>query len=304
MRTRALRAVGVGAAALLGVCSTALSALAGGAVEDSSPAPSALASADVPAAWLGLTEAAAATCPGLSWSVLAAIARVESDFGADDATSSAGAEGPMQFLRATFAAYDHPIPADPIPNPPAGAAPASIDDPTDAVFAAARMLCADGAADPTQLAGAVWDYNHSGAYVAEVVALARGYAAGGGSAGAAVAAYARSQIGVAYRYGAESAGVGFDCSGLAAWAWAQAGVALPRSAQEQFDAGPPIESDQVGPGDLVFFGSSADAVTHVGIAIGDGLMVDAPHAGAAVRVDEIAGFSPPFVRASDPGDGP
>lgn len=298
-----LRVAGIGAAVLIAITSTAVAALAGGGGELAQPVPSALATADVPTAWLGLTEEAAATCPGLSWATLAAIARVESDFGTDDATSSAGAEGPMQFLPATFAAYDHPVPADPEPNPAAGATPASIDDPTDAVYAAARMLCADGGANPARLAGALWDYNHSGAYVAEVETLARLYVTGDGSLGTAVAAYARSQIGVAYEWGAESPGSAFDCSGLAQWAWAGVGVALPRSAQDQFDAGPQVGLSQLVPGDLVFFGSSAKDVTHVGIDIDNGLMIDAPHAGAAVRVDEIAGFTPAPVGASDPGAG-
>ena len=59
--------------------------------------------------------------------------------------------------------------------PPGGVAPPSPYDPVDAVFAAARMLCADGAGTPASLGQAVFDYNHSGAYVAQVLALARTY---------------------------------------------------------------------------------------------------------------------------------
>lgn len=283
----------------LGLCTVpGLAGLAG--TGGSAAAPGSLSS--IPGPMLALYQSASATCPGLPWTVLAAVGAVESDHGRSalpgvhSGANEAGAEGPMQFEPSTFAAYSRPI-------PPGGADPPSPYDPTDAVYAAARMLCADGGANPARLAGALWDYNHSGAYVAEVETLARLYVTGDGSLGTAVAAYARSQIGVAYEWGAESPGSAFDCSGLAQWAWAGVGVALPRSAQDQFDAGPQVGLSQLVPGDLVFFGSSAKDVTHVGIDIDNGLMIDAPHAGAAVRVDEIAGFTPAPVGASDPGAG-
>jgi membrane-bound lytic murein transglycosylase B len=76
----------------------------------------------------------------------------------------------MQFLPATFAAYALPV-------PPGGAAPPSPYDPTDAVYAAARLLCADGARDGADVRGAVYAYNHSPAYVAQVLSLAAAYAA-------------------------------------------------------------------------------------------------------------------------------
>ena len=125
-----------------------------------------------PAAMLGLyVSAAAGTCAGLPWSVLAAVGTVESDNGQSGApgvrsgANGAGAEGPMQFEPATFAAYARPV-------PPGGARPPSPYDPVDAVWAAARMLCADGAADG-DLPDAVFAYNHSAAYVSEVLGLAR-----------------------------------------------------------------------------------------------------------------------------------
>jgi len=124
-----------------------------------------------------LYEVAASTCPGLPWSVLAAIGTVESDNGRSPlpgvrtGQNEAGAEGPMQFEPATFDRYDHPV-------PPGGATPPSPYDPVDAVYAAARMLCADGGGVPARLGRAVFDYNHSGAYVAEVLAVARSYGYG------------------------------------------------------------------------------------------------------------------------------
>ena len=74
-------------------------------------------------------------------------------------------EGPMQFEPATFAQYDEPV-------PPGGTNPPSPYDPVDAVYAAARDLCANGAASPAQFAAAVFAYNHSQSYVQEVIAIA------------------------------------------------------------------------------------------------------------------------------------
>jgi hypothetical protein len=116
-----------------------------------------------------LYVAAARTCPGLSWSILAAIGGIESDHGADTAVSSAGAEGPMQFEPATFAEYA--VDGD-------GDGKALIDDPADAVYTAARLLCSDGAGrSAAQLKAAIFAYNHAGWYVAAVESLAARYAA-------------------------------------------------------------------------------------------------------------------------------
>lgn len=97
---------------------------------------------------------------------------------------------------------------------------------------------------------------------------------------------------------------GFDCSGLVQWAYAHAGITVPRTSQLQYNAGPRRQSGgQLQPGDLLFFGASPTAIHHVGIFIGDGLMVDAPHSGALVRLDRVAGFSPSYVGATAPGNG-
>jgi len=193
-----------------------------------------------------------------------------------------GAAGP------TFYAYDHPVPADPAPTPAGGTSPPSPYNPTDAVYAAVRDLCANGAADPTRLHAAVWAYNHSDAYVTRVLALAADYRGLPDSApGAAAMAirFALAQLGTPYRWGGEGPG-GFDCSGLVQAAYASAGIALPRVAQAQFDAGSRLPTaTALQPGDLVFFGAAPDEITHVGLYIGDGEMVDAPHTGAVVRVE-------------------
>ena len=111
---------------------------------------------------------------------------------------------------------------------------------------------------------------------------------------------ALSVLGTPYVWGGESH-KGFDCSGLVQWAFGTAGVRLPRVAQDQYNAGPPVRPGAtVVPGDLVFFGSSPRDVAHVGMFVGDGLMVDAPHTGAVVRLDRIAGFAP-LVGVTSPG---
>ncbi len=125
----------------------------------------------VPAAMAALYRQAAATCPGLPAGVLAAIGTVESDNGTStlpgvhSGANEAGAQGPMQFEPATFAEYALPV-------PPGGVTPPSPYDPVDAVYAAARLLCADGARGGADVAAAVYAYNHSSAYVAEVLDLA------------------------------------------------------------------------------------------------------------------------------------
>jgi cell wall-associated NlpC family hydrolase len=103
-----------------------------------------------------------------------------------------------------------------------------------------------------------------------------------GGASAAVA-YARAQIGKPYRY----AGVGpdsYDCSGLTMMAWRQGGVSMAHGARAQYAAFPKVPIAQLQPGDLVFFGSP---IHHVGIYIGGGTMIEAPHTGAFVRYRSI-----------------
>lgn len=239
----------------------------------------------VPAAWEALDQAAAATCPGLPWAVLASIGRVESDSGrstlpgVQSGANAAGAEGPMQFEPATFAAY--------ATVGPGGAVPASPYDAVDAVYTAATLLCADDGGTLASLATAVWDYDHTVAYVETVLVLAHALEADPTlpSVPAVALAFTARQLGVPYRWGGTGDG-GFDCSGLVQAAYRAAGVSLPRVAQTQFDAGPPVVGSTI-PGDLVFFGGSSTDVSHVGIAIGGGEMIDAPYTGTVVRIDQV-----------------
>jgi soluble lytic murein transglycosylase-like protein len=121
------------------------------------------------AEYLRLYQHAATTCPGMPWTVLAAIGQVESGHGRNDGPSSAGAMGPMQFEPATFASYavdgDHDGKTD-------------IMDPADAIYTAAHYLCANGAGrGQAALASAILHYNHAEWYVQLVLGLAAKYSA-------------------------------------------------------------------------------------------------------------------------------
>jgi Transglycosylase SLT domain len=137
--------------------------------------PSTLARATIPADYLAWYIGAAQTCAGLPWAVLAGIGKVESDHGRSDLTgvragaNAAGAEGPMQFLPATFDEFA--VAADP-------SQPVSPYDPADAIYTAARMLCADGArgGSTAGIDQAIFAYNHAGWYVGEVLSWAARYA--------------------------------------------------------------------------------------------------------------------------------
>jgi cell wall-associated NlpC family hydrolase len=122
-----------------------------------------------------------------------------------------------------------------------------------------------------------------------------------GPAAAQAVAFARQQIGVPYQWGGNGpADGGWDCSGLTTAAYAAAGITLPRTAQTQYDAGPYLAPGaDLLPGDLVFFGASPAHITHVGIYAGDGNMIDAPHQGAAVRVENFRWAT--YLGATRPG---
>jgi cell wall-associated NlpC family hydrolase len=252
-------------------------------------APTALAMQDIPANYLAWYMAAAQTCPGLPWSVLAGIGKVESNHGRSAlpgvrfGANSAGAEGPMQFLPATFAQYA--VNADPgqLLTP---------YDPADAIYTAARMLCADGARSGTQagIQQAIFDYNHATWYVADVLAWAGRYASQAGTSGVATAiANAEAQIGKPYCWGGQGPAC-FDCSGLVFAAYATAGIHIARTTYQWQQDGPQIPLSQIQPGDLLF-SAGADGTPanpgHVVMYLGSDQVIQVPQTGQDVQIDPL-----------------
>jgi len=214
--------------------------------------PSVLALSDIPPAYLALYMGAAQTCPDLPWGVLAGIGKVESDHGRSDApgvhsgANHAGAEGPMQFEPATFAQYAVGADHDGKPD---------VYDPADAIYTAAAMLCANGAASgtPAGIRQAVFAYNHSLAYVTDVLSWAARYtvSAPAGAAAAAIS-FALAQAGKPYQWGAAGPDA-YDCSGLVYAAYAAAGIDAAHDMADGAVLAPGIQSlqaDQHAPGVL------------------------------------------------------
>ncbi|MER7877740.1 NlpC/P60 family protein [Streptomyces solisilvae] len=280
--------------------------------------PNRTALTDIPPDYLALYQQAATTCPGLDWSVPAAIGKVETDHGRStlpgvrSGSNDKGAEGPMQFLRPTFNAVTakHPIPRRETQAP-------SPYNPRDAIYTAVAYLCDSGARDRHNLHDAILAYNPAEWYVSKVLTQAQDYQSTtslGSTAEASPSAreainYAQGQLGLPYVWGGNGpAGgdTGFDCSGLTKAAYAAAGISLPRTAEEQFQTGPQVPNGQpLMPGDLVFYGVPGNDIHHVGLYIGSGQMINAPNFGGKVKIapyrhqgDDYAGATRPGVSTS------
>jgi peptidoglycan DL-endopeptidase CwlO len=218
---------------------------------------------------------------------------------------------------------------------------ASVYEPADAIAAAAKYLVAHGVQN--NVSGAIFAYNHLFSYVQSVLQWANLYAHGGFSIAAAAAnavnvteclladtagggpgsalvpnqavasaiAFARSQIGKPYLWGGTGPDA-FDCSGLMMMAYRAAGVAVPRTSEDQWAWGPRIPPGHEEPGDLVFFaGSDGTAASpgHVGMVIGHGQMIEAYATGFPIRIasygtpssaqgdQTVVGFTRPWAHA-------
>ncbi|MGW9205662.1 C40 family peptidase [Embleya sp. NPDC055664] len=278
----------------------------GGNAASQDSAASEQATSDIPPTYLALYQQAAATCPGLSWTILAAIGKVESDHGrsqlpgVQSGANPAGAMGPMQFIPDTWATYNHPIPTG-------GSNPPSPYNPTNAIYAAANKLCHEGARDNRDLNGAIFRYNHADWYVKLVRNQATKYAAPESTAPsgktAAVIAFARAQLGLPYVWGGDgpaTGDAGFDCSGLTQAAYRVIGIELPRVAADQYGSTPKVTpGSPLYPGDLVFYGTRSN-IHHVGLYIGRGQIIDAPHPGAVVRITSLRYPGDDFYGATRP----
>lgn len=291
-------------------------------------------------------------CKGLTWAVLAGVAKIESNHAAghqieadgtlmtpiygprltgagiggnnsffadtdggkyDGDASTERAVGVFQFMPATWKAQGQDANGDGKRDPQ------NVDD---AALTAAVYLCGSGRnlSDRSQLRAAIYSYNQSSAYGADVLGwitrysqMGPGQGPGSGTAhgdAKKVIDVARGELGVPYSWGGgsgagPSAGIccspggksganviGFDCSGLTQYAFAQVGLQLPRLAAEQARIGKRIPaSSGIGalrPGDLVFFGYGSDStIYHVGIYLGSGRMINAPKPGTTVREEDV-----------------
>ncbi len=113
--------------------------------------------------------------------------------------------------------------------------------------------------------------------------------------GGPVVAYAKSQVGKAYVWGATGPSA-FDCSGLTMMAWQQAGVSLPHNSTAQYSSGSRVSESELQPGDLVFYYSP---ISHVGIYIGNGQVANALNPGSGVQISGLHDM--PYVGAVRPG---
>jgi cell wall-associated NlpC family hydrolase len=104
--------------------------------------------------------------------------------------------------------------------------------------------------------------------------------------GKRVVDFAKHFVGTRYVYGGSSPRSGFDCSGLVRYVYGHFGISLPHSSYSQFDLGRRVGRWALRPGDLVFF----DGLGHVGMYVGNGRFIHAPHSGTRVRIETLAGW--------------
>lgn len=268
----------------------------------------------VPAEYKTLIEDAGNTCSAVSPNLLAALLKQESNFG-PKRTSPAGAQGIAQFMPSTWEKHgidgngdgerDVWDPEDAIPS--SAKYLCTISGEVEGVPGdkQSNMLAAYNAGSyAVRKAGGVPPFKETQNYVRSITALA-GQPSGGkptttDQAAIAVNA-ANKMLGTPYSWGGgntrgPSTGIccspkgrsgteitGFDCSGLTLYAYAKAGISLPRTAAAQYAASEPVKPGKVRPGDLVFYGKSPASIHHVGIYIGGGWMLDAPRPGTQVR---------------------
>jgi len=148
------------------------------------------------------------------------------------------------------------------------------------------QLQLDEAQDLLRRAGGNGDGRGGGALL-EPVADGGGRAAG--PRALAAVHEARRYLGTPYQWGGSTPETGFDCSGLMQWAYAKAGIRIPRTTYQQIDAANarPVARDQLEPGDLIFFRNSSGDVHHVAMSLGGDRFIQAPHTGDVVKISSL-----------------
>jgi NlpC/P60 family/Transglycosylase SLT domain len=268
----------------------------------------ALAKGTVPAVYQPLVQQWGNLCPALNPALLAAQLYHESGWDAH-AQSAAQAQGIAQFIPGTWAT--HGLDGN-------GDGRTDVWDPQDAIPSAASYDCelasyvrnVPGDATDNMLAsynagayaviqaGGIPPYVETQHYVKIIRSLEKSFAAPVGQVApsqqaAAAIYYAQQQLGKKYLWGGEGTpeqGGRFDCSGLTQASYASVGISLPRVANDQWNAGPHPARSELLPGDLVFFAydlTDPRSIHHVGMYVGGGYMIDAPHTGAVIRFDPI-----------------
>jgi cell wall-associated NlpC family hydrolase len=283
---------------------------AGGAVNTSA----------IPAAYVPWVLQAGSLCAAITPAIIAAQDQAESGWNPDARNAGSGAEGIAQFLPSTFASWGQN--SD-------GTGNVSPFNPADAIMAQGRYDCslaslaqqllAAGSVSGSVVSLALASYNagpgqvetahgvppDAASYVTQIENLAATkYAAdlvAGSAAGQTAVTAAESALGTPYQYGgsctdphgADPSGW-CDCSSLVQMAWAAAGVSLPRTTYQQVYSGTPVTSvSQLQPGDLIFIpGADGTVVSpgHVGMYVGDGLLINAPETGQVVQFATVASW--------------
>jgi cell wall-associated NlpC family hydrolase len=265
-----------------------------------------IAEGTVPSTDAALMEQFGHMCPELSPSLLAAQLYQESGFN-PTIVSPAGAVGIAQFMPGTWPNWSLPTDGDGKQDP---------RNPADAIPAAARYDCAlahqlsgiGGDATSNMLAaynagpgaveqaGGIPAFAETQNYVKNIKALEQAFRApdpvlAPSDMAVRAIAYAYQRLGTPYEWGGDGTDGLFDCSGLVQAAYTSVGITMPRTASEQWYTGPHVPLDKLQPGDLVFYAvdlKNPATIHHVGIYVGGGAMIDAPHTGAQIRFDPIA----------------
>jgi cell wall-associated NlpC family hydrolase len=231
----------------------------------------------------------------LSWVTLAGVGQASA--GGDPAN------GPMGLTQAQWKRWGHDIP---------GIAKPVIADIDSAAIATGRALCAGGAdlGGGTGWWQAIASFRDSELFRQRVLGYAQMYAtlsfdpATANTPATRATRFALGQLGLPYVWGGngpDAGAAGFDCSGLTKASYDGTGVTLPRTADSQFRAIPHVPiSQQPKLGDLVFYGNPATKIHHVGLYLGNGLMINAPTEGQAVQIHTYRSTGDDYAGAGRP----